>query len=337
MEAHRAGFGRDGGVNGPLRILLSQAGQAQAGAGISATLGEAPWRRVAPGEDADIAFVTRDVTGLSTKHTVLPDTRVFYDGLLSAASLRWVHIHSAGADRPVFVELMQRGVALTTSSGANARIVVQTAVAGLLALARRLPRLFAAQREARWAPLMGDALPRDLTGQTAVVVGWGPIAQGIAAFLRMLDMRVAVVRSSRAAADGAEETVAFEQIARVLPRADWLVLACPLTARTQQLIDARALSLLPAGAHLVNVARGEVVDEAALVDALSSHRLAGAFLDVFAHEPLPADSPLWHLENVIVTPHSAGHSDGNGARVLDIFLDNLARWQRGDALQHRAG
>ena len=131
--------------------------------------------------------------------------------------------------------------------------------------------------------------------------------------------------------------MAFEQIARVLPRADWLVLACPLTARTRELIDARALSLLPAGAHLVNVARGEVVDEAALVDALSSHRLAGAFLDVFAHEPLPADSPLWRMENVIVTPHSAGHSDGNGARVLAIFLDNLARWQRGDALQHRAG
>ena len=324
-------------MNAPLRILLSQAGEAQAGAGIAATLGELPWRRVAPGEDADIAFVTRDVTGLSTKHTVLPDTRVFYDGLLSAASLRWVHIHSAGADRPVFVELMQRGVALTTSSGANARIVVQTAVAGILALARRFPRLFAAQREARWSPLMGDALPRDLTGQTAVVVGWGPIAQGIAAFLRMLDMRVAVVRSSDAAADGAAETVAFDQIARVLPRAEWLVLACPLTARTRGLIDASALSLLPDGAHLVNVARGEVVDEAALVDALSSQRLAGAFLDVFAHEPLPADSPLWRLENVIVTPHSAGHSDGNGARVLAIFLDNLARWQRGDALRHRAG
>ena len=80
-----------------------------------------------------------------------------------------------------------------------------------------------------------------------------------------------------------------------------------------------------------------LVDEGALVDALSSHRLAGAFLDVFAHEPLPADSPLWRLENVVVTPHSAGHSDGNGARVLDIFLGNLARWQRGDALRHRAG
>lgn len=337
MEAHRAGLGRDGGVNAPLRILLSTAGEVQAGAFISATLGEAPWRRVAPGEDTDIAFVTRDVTGLSTKHAVLPDTQAFYDGLLSAPSLHWVHIHSAGADRPVFVELMRRGVALTTSSGANARIVVQTAVAGILALARRFPQLFAAQREARWAPLMGDALPRDLTGQTAVVVGWGPIAQGIVAFLRLLELRVVVVRSSDAAADGAEATVAFEQIARVLPRADWLVLACPLTARTRGLVDARALSLLPAGAHLVNVARGEVVDEAALVDALASQRLAGAFLDVFTHEPLPADSPLWRMENAIVTPHSAGHSDGNGARVLQIFLDNLARWQRGDALRHRAG
>jgi phosphoglycerate dehydrogenase-like enzyme len=126
--------------------------------------------------------------------------------------------------------------------------------------------------------------------------------------------------------------VPFENIVAVLPHADWLILACPLTARTQQLIDAAALALLPPGAQLVNVARGEVVDEAALVEALRSGGLAGAFLDVFEHEPLPAASPLWHLPNVIVTPHSAGHSDGNEARVGAIFLDNLTRWREGRPL-----
>jgi phosphoglycerate dehydrogenase-like enzyme len=121
----------------------------------------------------------------------------------------------------------------------------------------------------------------------------------------------------------------------VLPRTDWLLLACPLSDRTRGLIDAAALARMPAGARLVNVSRGEVVDEPALIDALRSGALAGAYLDVFAHEPLPADSPLWSLPNVIVTPHSAGHSDGNEARVAAIFLDNLRRWVRNQPLVNR--
>lgn len=320
----------------PLRILLSAAARQQAGAAIAAVLGPCPHRFVAPepGVDADIAFVSRDITGLSTKHAVLPETQAFYDAMLGAPSLRWVHAHSAGTDRPVYVQLQTRGVAISTSSGANAAVVAQTAVAGLLALARRFPLLMRAQQARSWAPLIGSGLPRDLAQQTAVVVGWGPIGRHIAAVLGVLELRLAVVRSSAEAAGPDLPTFAFEDIRSVLPQADWLLLACPLTERTRGLIDADALALLPRGAHLVNVARGELVDEPTLTEALANGRLAGAFLDVFAHEPLSSASPLWQLDNVIVTPHSAGFSDGNEARVTAIFTDNLGRWLAGEALRN---
>jgi phosphoglycerate dehydrogenase-like enzyme len=327
-----------------LRILMSGDARQAVAVQVASVLAARPHEYVEPGDDADIAFVSRDVTGRSTKGRVLPDTQRFYDALLAAPSLRWVHIHSAGADRPVYVELRRRGVDVTTSSGANAGVVVQTAVAGLLALGRRLPRLMAAQRRREWAPLESTGLPRDLAGQTAVIVGWGPIGQGLATVLLALGLKVAVVRSSDAPvgdrpgdASGAVIDVAsFENIGRLLPRADWLVLACPLTPRTTRLVDAAALRLLPPGAHVVNVSRGEVIDEAALVAALRDGLLAGAYLDVFEQEPLAATSPLWAMDNVIATPHTAGHSDGNAARVAAMFIDNLGRFAKGEPLRHHA-
>lgn len=312
-------------MTAPLRILLSaQAAQAH-GEAIAARLTGRAHRLVQQG-DADIAFLSRDVTGLSTKHRVLPATQAFYDALLAAPSLRWVHTHAAGADRPVLLELRERGVSVTTSSGANAVVVAQTAVAALLGLARRLPQLAAAQREHRWASLIGGALPRDLAGQRVTIVGWGPIGQEAARLLGAIGLQVSVVRSSDTPAAAGLATVAFEQLHRLLPATDWLLLACPLSERTRQLVDARALALLPGDAHVLNVSRGEVIDEPALIDALRAGRLAGAYLDVFAVEPLEAASPLWDLPNVIVTPHSAGFSDGNAARVFALFLDRLDAW-----------
>jgi phosphoglycerate dehydrogenase-like enzyme len=323
-------------MSSPLRILMTPQAAAQTAPGLPAALGDRTHVVVNPGDDADVAFVSRDVTGLSTKHEVLPHTQAFHDAMRHAPSLRWVHAHSAGADRPVYGELRARGVEVTTSSGANAGVVVQTALAGVLMLARQFPQLLAAQRARTWSPLMGSGLPRDLAGQTAVVVGWGPIGQGLGALLAALGLRVVSVRGSEAsAAVPAHESVSYEQLHTVLPKADWLLLACPLSDRTRGLIDAAALARMPAGARLVNVSRGEVIDEPALIDALRSGALAGAYLDVFAHEPLPADSPLWSLPNVIVTPHSAGHSDGNEARVAAIFLDNLRRWVRNQPLLNR--
>lgn len=343
MAEDRARLEGDGGIGGVpagplpglLRILLSDQAREQLGDAIGGVLeGQAHTLVLpAPGVDADVAFVSRDVTGLSTKHVLMPATKVFYDALLGAPGLRWVHLPSAGADRPVFAALQRRGVMLTTSSGASAAVVAQTALAGLLALARHFPRLMAAQRARTWAPLVDTGMPRDLAGQTAVIVGWGPIGRQLGDMLNLLGLRLVVVRSSATPAGAGIDTVTYEQLATVLPRADWLVLACPLTERTRALVDAGALALLPAGAQLVNVARGEVVDEPALVAALQAGRLAGAYLDVFAQEPLPAHSPLWDLPNVIATPHSAGFADGNARRVARMFLDNLARWRTGKPLE----
>ena len=327
-----------------LRILLSDTALQSQGAAIDAAMAAtgASWQPVTVPQaddpravDADVAFVSRDVTGLSTKHEILPATQRFYTAMLEAPSLRWTHTHSAGADRAIFGQLRQRGVAVTTSSGANAGVVAQTALAGLLALARHLPQLIDAQRQARWAPLIGTGLPRDLQGQHATIVGWGPIGQQIGAVLRVLGLSVTVVRQRAAPMEPGFDAVTFDRFDTVLPRTDWLILACPLTERTRGLVDRAALQRLPAGARLVNVARGEVVDEAALIDALRAGQLGGAYLDVVAHEPLAAASPIWSLPNVIATPHSAGFSDGNAARVVDIFLDNLRRWSAGDTLRNR--
>lgn len=325
-----------------VRILLSGAAAQALSAPIAGVLGLRRHRLMvsedaAVGDDVDLAFISRDVTARSTKQHVLAGTQRFYDQLLAAPSLCWTHIHSAGADRPVFQTLHRRGVAVTTSSGANARVVAQTVLAGVLSLAREFPSLQQAQRERRWKPLVGGPLPRDLDGQHAVVVGWGPVGREIGALLRAVGLRVTVVRRSAEPAPCGEvflPSLAYEHFDAALPTADWLVLACPLSARTRGLIGAPRLALLPPGARLVNVARGEVVAETALVAALREGRLAGACLDVFEQEPLDPQSPLWWLPNVMVTPHSAGHSDGNAARVARMFLDNLEHWCRGEQLAH---
>ena len=285
-----------------------------------------PGQEAAPTDaDAEVGFLSRDVTGLSTKHRVLPATQRFYDALLDAPSLAWLHTHAAGTDRPLYARLRSRGVQVATSSGANAEVVAQTALAGMLALAREFPRLFAAQRERRWDPLIGSAPPADIGGQLAVIAGWGRIAQQLARLLKAIGLQVVIVRTRPGTDAAGHPTTTYADWHAVLARADWLVLACPLTDLTRGLVDQATLACLPARARLVNVARGEVVVEPALTEALAQGRLAGAFLDVFAQEPLPADSPLWLMPNVILTPHSAGHSAGNAGRVDAMFLDNLRR------------
>ncbi|HEY9270501.1 NAD(P)-dependent oxidoreductase, partial [Achromobacter sp.] len=178
--------------------------------------------------------------------------------------------------------------------------------------------------------------PRDLAGQHAVVVGWGGIGQRIGALLGALGLEISVARHSGASVPQARHTVSYDELPSLLPAADWLVLACPLTPVTRNLVGRDALAALPAHAMVVNVARGHVIDEPELIAALSAQRLGGAFLDVFQHEPLPPDSALWGLPNVIVTPHSAGFSDGNAARVRALFVDNLNRWLAGEPLAHRS-
>lgn len=330
-----------------LRILMSPASVAQLGSAVAEVMGPRPYELLALDEavatqrtDADVAFISREVTGTSTKHEIHPALQQVYTLLRQSPRLQWVHIHSAGADRQIYQDLLARGVRISTSSGANAQVVATVALAGLLAMARKFPLLWAEQQARQWIPMMGQRMPRDLPGQTATIVGWGPIGQKLGSLLLSLGLKVVAVRQKvdpgTMRQEGVEE-VSFEGLATVLPRTDWLILACPLTAKTHQLVNAHVLAALPPGAHLINVARGEVVDQDALVSALQSGHLGGAFLDVFAHEPLPTNSPLWAMPQVMVTPHAAGHSDGNEARVSQMFLDNLKCWTLGQALRNAVG
>jgi len=255
--------------------------------------------------------------------------REFVLALRDAKQLRWLHTFSAGVDNPWFQALRERGVRLTTSSGANAVPIAQTVLLYLLALSRDLARWQDAQQRRAWEP--HEVV--DLQGLTLGVVGLGPIGLEVARLGAALRMRVIGMRRSPRG-DEPCETWPITRLDELLPRANALALALPLSGDTRHLLDARRIALLKRGAWLVNVGRGALVDEAALVAALQSGQLGGAGLDVFEVEPLPPGSPLWTLPNVIVTPHNSGDSPGNQVRAAEIFLDNLARFVRGEALRN---
>jgi len=325
-----------------IKLLLSTFARESWGARIAAAVPDAGLSFVTAEEaatrgepcDADIAFMTREVTGRSSKNNDSPELTVFQSVLRRSPRLQWLHIHPAGAERPIYVELRQRGVKVTTSSGATASTVAQSAAGALLGLARRFPALMDAQRRHAWEPLLGERAPRDLQGQTAVIVGLGPIGRTLAATLKVLGLTVIGIRREAMPVPPCDETVTYDRLLEVLPRADWLILACPLSPVTRGLGSAAAFAQLPAGAHLINVSRGDVAIERDVTDALASGHLAGAYLDVFEREPLDPASPLWDMPNVIISPHTASHSQSLNENVFGIFLDNLARWRGGRKLRN---
>lgn len=276
-----------------------------------------------------IAYLTRDIR-------FSPLYNTFSAAVTAATSLEWVHFVSTGIDQhPFLTALKSRHVRLTTSAGSNGEPVGQTAIAGLLMLARRFPRWLDAQRRHAWEPMRGAQVPPDLRGQTVLIVGMGTIGATVARFCQAMGMHViGMRRSPLKPGDPAEEMHPVSALRSLLPRCQWVVLACPHTDETHHLLNAQTLALLPQGAQVVNVARGGCVDEPALIEALRSGHLAGAYLDVFETEPLPASSPLWDLPNVICTPHNASASGGNDRRAADIFFANVLHWARKEPLQN---
>jgi len=273
---------------------------------------------------AEIAYFSSDVFPQFAKP--------FFSATRKAAGLKWLQVFNAGVDHPIFASIPERGVRLTTSSGSAAEPIAQTAIAGMLYFARGFPRWTASQRTRTWNPLRPDEFPRDLRGQTMVIYGVGKIGSEITRLARMLGMRVIGVRRSAEKPEHVDEFHTPDKLAELLPACDWLTLACPLTRETRGSVSAAMLEKLPRGAHLINISRGEIIDEPALIAALRSRHLGGAYLDVFAQEPLPADSPLWDMPNVLCSPHNASASAGNDARINAIFLDNLGRWKRNEPL-----
>lgn len=270
----------------------------------------------------EIAFYSQD---LNPSHG-----RQFFSAVRKGPNMKWIHVFNIGVDHPIYTEMLERGVHVTTSAGTTAQPISQTALTGMLMLSRGFPHWLKAQAECRWDPLRLQLSPRDLPGQTVLVYGMGGIGAEFARLAKALGMRVIGVRRSPIkAGDLVDEMHMPDQLDALLPRADWLMLASPLTPETRKLINAERLALLPKGAYILNISRGEVIDEAAMIAALQSGHLAGAYLDVFEQEPLPTESPLWNLPNVIVTPHNSTSSNGNERRVFDCFTSILEQFKNG--------
>ena len=288
------------------------------------TEGEARWRAL-----LDRAEVLFGVPGDST------------EGLAEAVNglpgLRWIHATSAGAGEQVrkaglSPEALKR-VVFTTSSGVHAVPLAEFAILGLLAMAKELPRLVDDQRARAWPEVRRPL--RELSGQTLFLVGLGEIGREVARLGKAFGMRtVGFRRTEGPPPEWVDEVHGPQRLAELAGQADAMVVSLPLTEQTAGMVDRATIGRLPASCIFVNVGRGGVVDEPALTDALRDRRIAGAVLDVFATEPLPADSPLWTLPNVIVTPHAAGLSARENERITALFADNLRRYLEGRPLRN---
>ncbi len=281
----------------------------------------------------EATFYSRDIwEGTQGKHRS-PEAQAYWALVDAAPNLRWLQLVSAGLDHPAYQPSKQRGIRISTAAGTNAEPVALNGLTGLLMLSRGFPHWLRAQQQRVWAPIRDADLPHDLGGQTAVIVGAGHVGTRVARGLQALGVRTIGLRRQVQPTEFFDEVRGLDAIDGLLPRCDWLVLACPLDEQTRRLVNARRLALLPRGAGLVNIARGEIVDEAALIAALESGHLLGAYLDVYAKEPLPPESPLWSLPNVLMTPHSASASLGTRRRGAELFLRNLRAYLQGGALE----
>jgi phosphoglycerate dehydrogenase-like enzyme len=247
---------------------------------------------------------------------------------------RWVHTASAGVDRLTFPALLGSPAVLTNSRGVFDTPMAEYVLGLVIAMAKDLPGTIAGQARRQWRHRETEPV----AGRCAVVVGSGPIGRAIARLLGAVGMRVRLVgRTRRCPVPGDPAPVlvhGIDELPGLLPSADDLVLAAPLTDRTRGLVDATALAQLRPGARVINVGRGGLVVEDDLVAALRDGHVAGAALDVFAIEPLPPDSPLWTLPGVIVSPHMSGDITGWRTALVDLFAENLERYRAGEPLRN---
>jgi phosphoglycerate dehydrogenase-like enzyme len=249
--------------------------------------------------------------------------------IMNAPQLKWLHTFSAGVDSPFFIQLMERGVRLTNSSGATASPIAQTAILYMLALSRNVRAWIRHQDKREWERHSFV----ELDGSRLAVIGMGPIGEEIARLGVAMNMNVEAIRRTPSGKEPCP-TFSFDQLNNVVSRADWVVVALPLTPDTKQLFNKSLFATMQPGTCFVNVGRGELVDESALIAALQSGHLGGAALDVFETEPLSTDSPLWGMDNVIITPHSSGASQSSGLRAEEIFIENLAAYMAGTSLRN---
>jgi phosphoglycerate dehydrogenase-like enzyme len=244
--------------------------------------------------------------------------------LAAAPRLRWLHTPSAGVDGLLIPEVIERKIVLTNSAGAHAIPIAEFVLLAMLGHAKRARDLAALKPENAWE--QGRTLHLgELYEKTLLILGLGHIGQAIARRAAAFDMRVIGSRRRPVPIAGVERVVGEHEWRMLLPEADYLVIAMPLTSATRAMLDAAALAELRPGAYLINIARGEIIDTTALIAALEQGRLAGAALDVLPEEPLPPEHPLWRTPNVWITPHISSSSPRTSERAIAIFLENVRR------------
>jgi D-2-hydroxyacid dehydrogenase (NADP+) len=254
-------------------------------------------------------------------------TRGFMLSALKAPNLSWLHTFSAGIDNPVFATFRERGIRLTTSSGAAASPIAQTVMMYMLALSRDLPLYMSHQRNHEWRPHSFH----ELDGARVAVIGLGSIGLEVVRLSQAMNMDVVACRRTVSGNEPCP-THPLTELQDVICDVDWVVIALPLTDDTRGMINAEVMSAMKPGAGFINIGRGELVDEPALIAYLQSGHIGCAGLDVFAQEPLSAHSPLWDMSNVIITPHASGQTHGSYLRAEELFVENLAVYVRGDVL-----
>ena len=251
-----------------------------------------------------------------------------------AKRLKFVQSISAGIDQYDRDVFRAHGIRLANAAGVNAHAVAEHAMALILALKRHIHTGRDNQAAKHWRGMISQISEREdqLGGKTLLIVGLGRIGSRLARLAKAFDMRVVGIRRDASrGSEGADSVHGHDKLNELIGSADIVALTCPLTPETTNLIDAKALAAMKPSPHLVNVARGRVVDESALIAALQENRLAAAGLDVTQVEPLPAASPLWAMPNVLITPHTAGETRRYEDNVIDLLLENLERLWRGEA------
>jgi phosphoglycerate dehydrogenase-like enzyme len=272
----------------------------------------------------------------------IADTDVFIglslrpEQFAAAKRLRWIHSPAAAVHQLMYPELIKSSVALTNSTGVHGPVVAEHAIALLLALAKRLPQAMQYQAKHEWSQnqlWQGSPRPREVADSTVLVIGMGSIGREFAVRAKALGMRILAIRENPAKGlDGADAVYASAQIDEVLPQADYVLLCTPVTPATTGIMNAARLGKMKPDSYLINVARGPLIDEAALLDTLQHRRIAGAALDVFNQEPLLADSPFWSLDNILITPHTAAVTDRLWERHYRLIVDNMKRFLAGERL-----
>ncbi len=250
----------------------------------------------------------------------------------AAPRLKLLFLTNAGLDRLAPFDWLPPGAVLLNNRGTHDVKSGEFAIMAVLMLANRVPEMVTHQRAGRWEKLWGTVL----AGKRLTVIGLGTLGGATAAHAARFGMQVTGVRARPAPHPACAAVIGADRLDSVLPHTDFLVLACPLTESTRNIMDHRRLALLPRGAGVVNIGRGELADQDMLCDLLDSGHLSGAVLDVFVPEPIPPGHRLWSTPNLVISPHTSADDPATyNPRSLDIFLDNLRAWQAGDALPNR--